>query len=272
MGDHPTAAPAKALTAEEQQARTDLCFELDGAIKAGLRAGRVALWHTARAVSEFDEAAGWSALDYESLAHWLADPEVGMTKGWYYDLASTWREMERRGIEAPALEAIDLTKVRTVLPAVKTGKVAIEEALGDARALGVRDLRKKYNERQEQKDAKEREHTLREDEPPAPVNTGTDAPVRASDGAVVAPEPPAPAFAEPIVELPGDRAHNPDDGDSGHLPDVEGEAREVEPHVLTHLEAAIEIAKAALDMPQRLPGARQAVRGALENLLAAVEA
>jgi hypothetical protein len=136
---------ARSLTPEEAEARAQRCFEIDERIKAGLRAGREALWETARALHEFDEENGWTALGYEKIGEWLADPEVGMTRGTYIRLVGTFRELVvKRKLPFATVADLETSKVQIVLPKLKAGSVRLDEALDDVKALGQRDLREKY--------------------------------------------------------------------------------------------------------------------------------
>jgi hypothetical protein len=62
MADHPVSAQPVELTDEEIQARAQQMYALDQAVRAGLTKGREGLWDAAKALYEFDEQSGWSAL------------------------------------------------------------------------------------------------------------------------------------------------------------------------------------------------------------------
>lgn len=136
---------ARELSPQEQQQRAEACFKLDQWVRAGLRKGREALWETAEALYHFYEERAWSALGYESLSEWLADPEVGITSSTYYRMVRSWRELiVYRKVPMATVQALDQSKVDLVLPAIEQGRVKVDEALGDVVALGKRDLREKY--------------------------------------------------------------------------------------------------------------------------------
>lgn len=141
---------AQELTREEFEARAKRCYELHQSIAAGLRAGREALWATARDMDTFDQEDGWSALGYESLHEWLADPEIGMTDRTFRRLLRCWRAVARQAIPDDELGELDLSKVDLVLSAVEVGhkangkRVTLKRALRDVKALGWRDLREEY--------------------------------------------------------------------------------------------------------------------------------
>jgi hypothetical protein len=144
----PQAAPAVALTDEETEERARACWELDQAIKAGMRAGREALWEVARNLHAFDEAHGWTAIGYDRLGDWLADPDVSLTRSTYYRLTATWRELVvLRRVDETRLLALDASKVDVVLPSVKAGKTSLDDALEDVQSLGMKDLRARYYKR-----------------------------------------------------------------------------------------------------------------------------
>jgi hypothetical protein len=136
---------ARDLSPEEQQARAEHAHELDQKIKAGLRAGREALWEVAVSLHEFDEENGWSALGYEKLGDWLADPEVQMQRTTFYRLTGAYRELVViRKVDFEEVKQLEVSKVDIVLPAVRQGRVALDEALEDTKSMGARDLRDAY--------------------------------------------------------------------------------------------------------------------------------
>jgi hypothetical protein len=225
------------LSPEEQQERAQHCFELSEAIKAGLRAGREAMWETARACAQFDDENGWTALGYESLNHYLADPEVSVTRSTFFRWVQVYREVSQRRIPESTLGEIELSKVQIVLPAVKTGKVKMADALEDVKALGAQDLRTKYMKRPDPKDladaAKEDpelDSTPISTPDPAdpPLNPTDDTPVRASDGQPLDPGPETEdeeGQEEEVVEgeVVDEPAQNATPATSGQLPaDPEG--------------------------------------------------
>jgi hypothetical protein len=141
---HPALHTAE-LSPEEQQKRAERCYALQETVKAGLVAGRTALWQMARALHEFDQEQGWLALGYDALGDWLADPDIGISKSAYYRLTKNWRGLavKRRVPEDQILE-LEPSKVDIVLPRVESGEITLERALKDVRALGYRDLRDQY--------------------------------------------------------------------------------------------------------------------------------
>lgn len=136
---------ARDLTPAEAQARAEQCYEIEQRIKDAMHTGRTAIWMLAEALYDFDEERGWSALGYESLSHWLADPDIAMTRTTYYRMIGQWRALViEHQIDRERLEELDVSKVEIVLPAVRAGKKTLEEALDDATTMGRRDLREEY--------------------------------------------------------------------------------------------------------------------------------
>jgi hypothetical protein len=142
---HPLAPAARDLTPAEAEARRQTCQVLDGQIRHAIRVGRAAMWELAQRLHDFDEEAGWLALGYDTLGAWLADREVDLTESTYRRLLRVYRETAvLRGLPLPTLEALDLSKVDIVLPAVKEGRARLGPALEDAATKTARQLRKEY--------------------------------------------------------------------------------------------------------------------------------
>jgi hypothetical protein len=266
----PATPKARELTPDEAELRASAMYALDQEIKKGLRSGREAMWKVAQALHEFDEGSGWTALGYEKLSDWLAEPDIGMMRRTYYRLVSSYRELVvlRRVDESKLLE-LDVSKVDIVLPAVKSGKVDLEDALEDVKELGARDLRDKYISRPDPADSA----TTTDDIAGANVGTGMDPDVAAHTTVIVNPTDDTPKRAsdvdleddpdvedveeaEVVEEGQVEPAHNPTITGMGQLPPA--------------VAKAIEDAETALELPQRLAGTRQAVRSTLERLIAAI--
>ena len=132
-------------TAEEREEIAAKAHGIDQAIRDALLEGRHALWRVAEGIHEFDAMAGWDWLGYENKSEWLADPEISMTSTTYYRLLGVWRELAvHRKIDPDEFTGLEISKVAIVLRQLQTGKITQKEALGDAEALGARDLREKY--------------------------------------------------------------------------------------------------------------------------------
>lgn len=254
MTDQLTAGRARDLTPEEADERMKRLTGLERQIHAGLRAGRATMWAVAQSLYEWDEEAGWSALGYESIGDWLSQPEIGMSRKTYYRSVQMWREfVVVRRLDPEKLLALDIGKVEVVLPALKAGRVDLDDALSDAEALGRADLRDKYygpDQHAREPGDPPADHSQRNGHPdPEPVEC---------DGSGTCP-------AEEHIEgcFKGDdviegTAVEPEASVSA--PDVEG------------VRSAVDRARGALEMPQRLSGARQTVRAALEDLISEIEA
>jgi hypothetical protein len=182
-----TSPEAQDLTAEEREARIQHCHELHTQIAASLRAGRDALWQFAKAVYEFDQENGWSALGYETLNDYLADPEIAVRRSTYFQARKRYEKIVvQREVKSDRLDSLDPSKVDLVLPAIEQGKVTLEEALDDVEALGSRDIREKYYGKKEDPPAADppETHPAQDDDPdwtPPPVNDGDDTPMSAAD-------------------------------------------------------------------------------------------
>lgn len=297
------------LSPDEAEERGRRAYELDQEVKAGIQEGREALWRVARALYEFSEMSGWTALGHDTLGEWLADPEVSMTRTTFHRMVGVWRELVvlRKLPESEVLE-LEASKVDIVLPAVKAGRVTLKKALKDVRALGARDLREEYLSRPEPRPAPQPGETPSDTVPEPssymdpPVNDGTDTPTSAStgervptsgstsNGPIDASEDPdgfrqviegtaTVSQASPMVpdEAEAERQAHPahilhPDGTitPAEAPPVPQEATEPQ-GMPQDLQDAIRAAGEVLAQPQRLAGNRQAVRAALEALITAVE-
>lgn len=142
----PARQEPRELTQEEIEGRALQAHELERAVKTYASQGREAMWKMARALYEFDEAEGWSALGgYEDLDDWLADPEIQLERKTYKRLVTAWRNLVVIGkVKPERLLTVDVSKVEVILPAVRAGRKTLKEALADAQALGWHDLREVY--------------------------------------------------------------------------------------------------------------------------------
>jgi hypothetical protein len=286
----PVAAQARELSADEAEARGELCFQLDQQIKQGIAKGREAMWEVAKAAHEFDEQSGWTALGYDQVGEWLADPEVSMSRRTFFRLVSTYRELVvLRKIKPAQLKELDTSKVDIVLPAVKSGRATLTDALEDVKGLGASDLREKYIKRPdpaagatpppESNDIAVHDEARDDDAPESWKEPATN------------PTDDTPQFASEVeVQEP---AHNSDKEESGHLQDgpigdsrdtghtaspvvIEGNGHDVNPPVSVRYAAGIrklaQEGREALARPDRMAPDRRAKREALENLILALEA
>jgi hypothetical protein len=145
MADHPVSAQPVELTDEEIQARAQQMYALDQAVRAGLTKGREGLWDAAKALYEFDEQSGWSALGYESVRHYCADPGIEISRSTYQRMVRAYDQtVVRRQVDFDRVKKLDRSKVDIVLTKVAAGEKKIDDALDDAEVLGLRDLRDLY--------------------------------------------------------------------------------------------------------------------------------
>ena len=132
---HSASAPARKEQAHD--AHTRLVF--------GIKASHLALSAVAQACHEIHEQQAWSELGYDTLSDYLASPEIGMSRSAFYDLCAIWERYVLEGSADPqALSAGGPSKLIVPVPAIKAGEVTVQEALEDVEALGLRDLREKY--------------------------------------------------------------------------------------------------------------------------------
>jgi hypothetical protein len=133
------------LTPEEIAQRRETCHELELTIKDSILHGRQAMWELSKALYQFNEEHGWSALGYETQGEWLAQPEIGISSRQYHRMVRLWKEtVITRAIPEEEVAEIEPSKLEIVLPAIEANKTTVVEALEDARSMAVRDLRETY--------------------------------------------------------------------------------------------------------------------------------
>ena len=132
---HSASPPARKVDAHDAHER--LVF--------GIKASHLALSAVAQACHEIHEQQAWSELGYDTLSEYLASPEIGMSRSAFSDLCAIWeRYVLEGGADPQALQAGGPSKLVVPIPAIKAGEVTVTEALEDVEALGLRDLRSKY--------------------------------------------------------------------------------------------------------------------------------
>lgn len=135
------------MTTASSTSRTDRAQAAQEKLLLGLRKARSGIIETAEACHLLLEEEGWLALGYEGLAEYLAQPEVGLARTQFYDLANIHRRFVIEGsVEPERLAASEHSKLALTLPALTAGKVTPDEAAADAESLGWRDLREKYRD------------------------------------------------------------------------------------------------------------------------------
>ena len=152
--------PARELSPEEWDAVVKRATDIEDRIRQAIGAGRLALWALIEAAYEFEEEQGWIALGYDSKDEWLAQPEIGISRTQFFRMVRTWRTLViRRQVDVPTLVRLDTSKVGIVLGAIEASRVDVEEALADADALAVRDLRTKYMRPEDEQDGRSHAHS-----------------------------------------------------------------------------------------------------------------
>lgn len=120
-------------------------YALDREIKRELAHMRTLWLSLAEKLHEFHGTRAWKALGYSSLEQWLADPAVEINRRTCFALIEIWQQyVIERGIEPLRLGQIPVSKVREVLPAIRSGQVDLEVALSDAEVLSRPDLQIRY--------------------------------------------------------------------------------------------------------------------------------
>jgi hypothetical protein len=282
------------LSPEEAEERKRRCYELDQQARAGMRAGREAMWYTARVLHEFDEEAAWQAIGYDKLGDWLADPEVGMTRSTYHRMIGAYRELAVvRKVDEQRLLVLDVSKVDIVLPALRAGRVGLEKALDDVEALGARDLREEYLSRPDTPppltpgssgDAAQPAPDADLNGYAAAPNDGTDEPTWAATGKALpdhgSETESGPVYTvdqqTPTTNLVTGEVAEPHDPNEPFFAATESGSEQddrayVEPTGVIRLQKCIQNARETLRQPQRLAGNRQNVREALTRLIQVVE-
>lgn len=111
----------------------------------GLTGARLALALVAEACYEISRDRAYISLSYSTLAEFLADPRVSLSRSEFFRFAAIWERLViEGGVDPQRLSVAGPSKLDVTLPAVREGRVSAEEAVTDAEVLGIRDLREKY--------------------------------------------------------------------------------------------------------------------------------
>ena len=120
-------------------------FQLEQKLKSALRITRRSLIDVAEACYGISRNHAYEALGYDTLAEFLAQPDIGMSRSEFFTAAKVHEVFVlEHGIDPERLADASLTKLDVVLPKVAAGEVEAEEALTDAATQGLRDLRDGY--------------------------------------------------------------------------------------------------------------------------------
>ena len=137
MTDKPPTAEASLSTTVEGEEFAKPAFGLESQIKAAFARAAESWWELARLLYEFQEAKAWKGLGYDTLAEFLAQPELGMSTRQFFQMTKLHRDLVVvRQIEPEVLSEVEPSKAREVAPAIMRGDVAVEDALDDARRPG----------------------------------------------------------------------------------------------------------------------------------------
>lgn len=116
----------------------------------GLKGTRLAMTYVAQACWEIRRDSSWEALGYRTLAEFLADPQVSISKSSFFRFCSIWQTYHLdAGVEPEQLSAAGPQKLAIPLRALAAGEVEVEEVMDDVEALGIKDLKAKYSEKSE---------------------------------------------------------------------------------------------------------------------------
>lgn len=145
MSEHPIPRDARDLSPEEARALHRAAFDCELEIRAAITKLHEDTWGLAERLYRFHEERFWEVLGYGTLNEFLAQPEIGLRRSWYFVLVKAWRDLVvTRRVQPAGLSGIEPSKVAEVLPAIMRGDARPDDALSDAKVLGKRDLREKY--------------------------------------------------------------------------------------------------------------------------------
>lgn len=128
-----------------EEIAADNAREVDSRIRQNMTLQK-ALWvQLAADLYLFHKGRMWDALGYASFSAYVADADTDMEPRWAYNLLEMYTQLViERGVDPDELKELHVTKVRTVLPAVRREQVTLQEAFADVKALPKRDLETKY--------------------------------------------------------------------------------------------------------------------------------
>jgi hypothetical protein len=138
------ATGGQALTVEGELV-TNVAQDQYNRLLEGLGTARMALSAVAQACHELSRDKSWIDLGYESLAEFLASPEITLTRTQFFSMAQVWeRYVLDGGVDPRDLAVAHPSKLAIPLRALGANEVTVAEALADVATLGARDLREKY--------------------------------------------------------------------------------------------------------------------------------
>lgn len=135
------------LAQTKQQAAADAAFGAHKRVAAAVRTVRVAWVDLARELHGFHAGRLWEALGLDSFESWLAQPEIGLSRRWVYQLIQVWQELILdAGVKPNQLEDVEVSKLIVALPAVRRKQVTPARVLADAATLTRGDMLQMYDE------------------------------------------------------------------------------------------------------------------------------
>ena len=138
------ATGGQALTVEGELV-TNLAQDQYNRLLEGLNATRLALSAVAQACHDISRDKSWTDLGYESLAEFLASPEITLTRSSFFTMAQIWElYVLDGGVDPQQLAVAHPSKLAIPLRAIGANEVTVAEAIADVETLGARDLREKY--------------------------------------------------------------------------------------------------------------------------------
>ena len=138
------ATGGQALTVEGELV-TNLAQDQYNRLLEGLSATRLALSAVAQACHDISRDKSWTDLGYESLAEFLASPEITLSRSEFFRMALIWeRYVLDGGVDPQQLAVAHPSKLAIPLRALGANEVGVDEAMADVETLGARDLREKY--------------------------------------------------------------------------------------------------------------------------------
>ena len=145
MADHPIPLEHKHLTKQELEQLQEDAFNYEQQVKQAAGSIHEAWWNFAEKLYVFHEGGYWQVLGYDSLAEFLAQPDLGLSRSQFFKMTKTWRDLvEVKKIKPARLMKLEPSKVHEVVPAIMRGEVKPKDALDDAAALSYSDVKKKY--------------------------------------------------------------------------------------------------------------------------------
>jgi hypothetical protein len=87
----------------------------------------------------------WADLGHDSFEEYLAQPELELGRRWVYENIAIYEQLVLQWSVPPErLRAMQISKVREVLPAIRRGQVELEAGLSDVETLSRPDLEIRY--------------------------------------------------------------------------------------------------------------------------------